>query len=114
MVTAEFAVALPALVITAMAAVSAVIAMTDQVRCTDAAALAVRLAARGEPMAVVRATALQAAPRGARLELATTPTTITAVVTARLAAPGLPGQLPGILTRGQATAARESIGGRPS
>jgi hypothetical protein len=108
MVTAEFAVALPALVVTVMAAVSAVVGVTDQMRCADAAAVAVRLAARGEPPSVVRAAALQTAPRGAQLTVTTTATTVSAVVAARLAPPGLPGQLPAIVTRGRATAARET------
>jgi Kef-type K+ transport system membrane component KefB len=107
MVTAEFAVALPALVMVVLAAVCAVITVTDQLRCADAAAIAARLAARGEPAAVVRSVALRAAPRGARLELLTTATTVTATVTTRLTPPGFLRHLPAIVTREQVAAARE-------
>jgi hypothetical protein len=70
--------------------------MTDQMRCADAAATAARLAARGEPVAVVRSIALRAAPSGARLSLVTVGTTVTATVTDRLSAPGILGRLPAI------------------
>jgi Kef-type K+ transport system membrane component KefB len=110
MVTAEFAVALPAVVMVVVAAVCAVIAVTDQMRCVDAAAIAARLAARGEPAAVVRTAALQAAPAGARLELLATATTVTATVTAHLTAPGFLHRLPAITARGKMVAAREAGG----
>ncbi|HET7529593.1 MAG TPA: TadE family type IV pilus minor pilin [Mycobacteriales bacterium] len=57
MVTAELAVALPTVVVVLLAAVTAVAAVGTQLRCTDAAASAARLLARGEPAAVARTAA---------------------------------------------------------
>ena len=53
MVTAELAVALPALVLVILAAVSGVAVVWTQLRCADAAAAAARLAARGESASTV-------------------------------------------------------------
>jgi Flp pilus assembly protein TadG len=92
MVTAELAMSLPALVLAVAMAIAGVVAMSDDMRCGDAAATAARLAARGEPLDVVRATALQAAPAGASLQLVTEGTTVTATVTDRLSAPGFLGR----------------------
>jgi Kef-type K+ transport system membrane component KefB len=108
MVTAEFAVALPALAIVVTAAVCGVAVMTDQMRCADAAAIAARLAARGEPPAAVRAAALQAAPRGAELTITTTPATVIARVTVRLAPPGLLHRMAAVTTTERVVAARET------
>lgn len=55
MVTAELAVALPTVVIVLLAAISALVAVSTQLRCTDAAATAARLVARGETVSVARA-----------------------------------------------------------
>jgi hypothetical protein len=90
------------------AAVCAVIVVTDQLRCADAAAIAARLAARGEPPAVVRSVALRAAPHGVRLRLLTTATTVTATVISRLEPPGILHRLPAIVTHEQVAAARET------
>jgi hypothetical protein len=99
MVTAEFAVALPAFVVVVMASIAAVVAVTAQLRCVDAAAVAARMAARGDDTAVVRAIALAAAPRSAELQLAQTPKTVTATVSTRLSVPGLGAFLPGVEVR---------------
>ena len=55
MVTAELAVALPAVVLIAVLALSGVQVAMTQVRCLDAAGVAARLAARGETADVVAA-----------------------------------------------------------
>ena len=107
MVTAEFAVALPAFVVVVLAALCAVAVVTAQLRCTDAADLAARLAARGEPDGQVRSTALEAAPGGSALEVATTSSTVTATISARVSLPGLSTLLPGVSLRAVAVAAME-------
>jgi Flp pilus assembly protein TadG len=107
MVTAEFAVALPSLALVVAASIAGLTAITDRMRCADAAGLAARLAARGEPYGEVRQLALRAAPRGAQLRLETSGDTVIATVTARLAAPGLLRRLPEFVTHEQVVAARE-------
>jgi Flp pilus assembly protein TadG len=109
MVTAEFAVALPALALVVAASIVGISAITDRMRCADAAGIAARLAARGEPVAVVRQVALRAAPRGAQLRLVTSTDTVIATVTSRLAAPSLLHRLPALVTSEQVVAAREAV-----
>ena len=65
MVTAELAVALPAVVLVLGACLAGVSAGIDQIRCVDAARLGARAAARGDSAAASRAAALAAAPEGA-------------------------------------------------
>ncbi|HWA67546.1 MAG TPA: TadE family type IV pilus minor pilin [Mycobacteriales bacterium] len=89
MVTAELAMSIPALVVVVAMAVAGVLTMTDSMRCADAAATAARLAARGEPLTVVRSTALRAAPPGATLQVVTDGSIVTATVTDRVAGPGI-------------------------
>ncbi|HEX3899883.1 MAG TPA: TadE family type IV pilus minor pilin [Mycobacteriales bacterium] len=83
------AMTIPTLVVVVAMAVAGVMAMTDEMKCADAAATAARLAARGEPIDVVRATAMRAAPAGATLQLVTEGTTVVATVTDQLAGPGI-------------------------
>jgi hypothetical protein len=64
-VTAEFAVALPAIVAVLAVALSAVAAAMAEVRCVDAARAGARAAARGETPAAALAAARGAAPAGA-------------------------------------------------
>ncbi len=68
-VTAEFAVALPAVVAVLAVAMSAVAAATAQVRCVDAARAGARAAARGESASAALAAATSAAPSGATVRL---------------------------------------------
>ncbi len=70
MVTAETAVAMPALVLVLAAAVWGLSCVGAQLRCVDAAREGARLAARGESAAVVRAAAARAAPAGAAVDVA--------------------------------------------
>ena len=113
MVTAELALTMPALVLVAATALGGVIAVTDQLRCADAAATAARMAARGEPAAVVRSAALRTAPPGATLELSVANGTVTAIVTDRLDAHGLLGRLPTLTFRQRSVAALEPSGISP-
>ena len=69
MVTAETAVTLPAIAVVLVAGLIGVSTMAAQLRCLDAAAVAARLAARGEPLPVVQAAARAAAPAGSVVAL---------------------------------------------
>jgi hypothetical protein len=80
MVTAELVVVLPVIVLALLLGVGAVSAMTMRMRCADAAAVAARLAARGEPAQVVVAAARRAAPAGAHVRLDTTDATVKVTV----------------------------------
>lgn len=65
--TAEAAVALPALITVLALAVGAVVTVSGQLRCVDAARDGARVAARGDSDATARRTALDVAPRGAEV-----------------------------------------------
>ncbi|MCX4512346.1 pilus assembly protein [Streptomyces sp. NBC_01619] len=68
-VTAEAAVAVPALVVFTMALVWALMAASAQIQCVDAARAGARAAARSEPEAAALAAARSAAPRDAEVSL---------------------------------------------
>ncbi|MPY78148.1 MAG: pilus assembly protein [Actinophytocola sp.] len=78
-VTVEAAISLGALVAVLALVLGGIAAVTDQLRCTDAAREAVRLAARGDTDAARRAVAV-IAPTGASLELVRDADGLTAVV----------------------------------
>ena len=67
MVTAELAVALPAVVLVALIVFSGLQVALTQLRCRDAAAVAARLTARGESAATVTAAMSSTAPAGSHL-----------------------------------------------
>ncbi|MFJ6630718.1 TadE family type IV pilus minor pilin [Streptomyces sp. NPDC091376] len=67
--TAEAAVAVPALVVFTMALVWALMAASAQIQCVDAARAGARAAARSEPVAAALAAARSAAPRDAEVSL---------------------------------------------
>ncbi|HET6816678.1 MAG TPA: TadE family type IV pilus minor pilin [Mycobacteriales bacterium] len=71
MVTAELAVTLPTVVAVLAAAVTVLLAVATQLRCTDAASTAARLAARGEGVATVRSAARAIAGDSASVEVST-------------------------------------------
>jgi Flp pilus assembly protein TadG len=71
MVTAELAVALPTVVVVLVLAMTALFAVTTELRCTDAAATAARLLARGESPATARSAVQAIAGAGASLDLST-------------------------------------------
>lgn len=106
MVTAEIAVAMPAVVVLVMGGAMAVAVMTTQLRCVDAAREGARAAARDEPAGAVRDLAARAAPSGAEIRVLATGNRVTVSVSAR------PRQLLGVLPRLQvesrAVAVREA------
>lgn len=108
MATAEFVMVLPALVLAVALAVSGVVAMTDRMRCADAAATAARLAARGDPVDEVRSVALRSAPHGATLTLTTEGSTVIATVVDRLSPPGVLSRIPAITLTQRSVAALEN------
>jgi len=69
MVTAELAVALPALVLVLTVALGALTLAVDQVRCVDAARVGARLLVRGEDPGLVRDVIARHAPSRARVDL---------------------------------------------
>lgn len=75
--------------------------MVAQIRVTDAAGIAARLAARGDD-AGAQAAVVALAPAGASLELSGS-----ARITARVAAPPMAAILPGVRVSAQAVAAAE-------
>jgi len=101
MVTVEAAIALCALVAVLGMALAGIAAVTDQLRCTDAAREAARLTARGEENEG-RAAAERIAPRGASIAIQVDGDAIAATVSA---API--GLLPGITLTGRAYAVAE-------
>jgi Flp pilus assembly protein TadG len=107
MVTAEFAVALPAFALVVLAALSGIAVMTAQLRCEDAADVAARMAARGDAGSLVQTTALNGAPGSATLDVVTSTTLVTATVSARIAPLGLSRFLPGVTVRAKVVEARE-------
>jgi Flp pilus assembly protein TadG len=113
MVTAEFAVTMLSFVLVVLTAVGGVVAMTDRLRCADAAATAARLAARGEPTATVRAAALRVAPHGSALHVTSTATTVTATVVLRIGGPHWLGRLPSLTITQRSVAPREAAVGEP-
>ncbi|MDN3354548.1 TadE family type IV pilus minor pilin [Actinomadura sp. DC4] len=111
-ITAETAVAFPALVIVLAVALWGVSAAAAQVACVDAARAGARAAARGEPQSEVRAAVLKAAPPNAHVSLSHDPTTTRVVVRAE-ARPLLKGLFPALRLNAQAVAAAEPEGGEP-
>jgi Flp pilus assembly protein TadG len=105
-VTAETAVALPALAFVLVAAVWGVSATASQVACVDAARAGARAAARGEPVAQVRAEVLRAAPPRASVDVRQDPA-ITRVVVRAVVSPPRFGLFPPLTLRAQAIAATE-------
>ena len=65
MATAEFAAAIPALVIVLVLALSAIVTVTDQVRCVDAAGASARALARGDEEGSALSVGRRLAPPGA-------------------------------------------------
>jgi Flp pilus assembly protein TadG len=111
-ITAETAVAFPALVVVLAVALWGVSAAAAQVACVDAARAGARAAARGEPEAEVRAAVTRAAPPNARVSLSHDPMTTRVVIQAE-ARPPLKGLFPPLQLRAQAVAATEPEGGKP-
>ncbi|MER6397543.1 TadE family type IV pilus minor pilin [Kitasatospora sp. NPDC059973] len=104
-VTAETAVAMPALVLLAVMLIWGVLAAAAQIRCVDAARVGARAAARGEVDAAAIAQA--AAPPGAAVRVAVEADTVRVTVDAPSAAPGRLAGLLSVRLGAAAVAARE-------
>jgi hypothetical protein len=106
MATAEFAVALPAVVLVLVVAMTAIGAGIDQIRCIDAARLAARALARGDSQGAAVGLARGAAPTGATVSLVTGGDLTTATVSVARRAPVV-----GIswVVRASAAAPREEV-----
>ncbi|MGH3374087.1 MAG: TadE family type IV pilus minor pilin [Actinoallomurus sp.] len=109
LVTAETAVAFPALVVVLAVALWGVSAAAAEVACVDAARAGARAAARGEPETAVRAAVLQAAPPNAHVVLSRDPA-ITRVVVQAEVRPPLKALFPALRLHAQAVAATEPKG----
>ncbi|WP_432497126.1 TadE family type IV pilus minor pilin [Kineococcus auxinigenes] len=106
---AEFAVALPAVVLVLALLLGAARVALAQVGCVDAARAGARAAARGEAEAVVRATASAAAPAGASVDVRVSAGTVRVEVRS---VQHLAGPLGGrVLARSAASAAVEGVAG---
>lgn len=106
-VTAETAVALPALVLLAAMLIWGVLAAAAQIHCVDAARIGARAAARGEVDAAELARA--AAPPGAQVRVAVAADTVRVDVDAPCTAPGRLGGLLAVRVGAAAVAAREDV-----
>jgi hypothetical protein len=111
MVTAELAVAIPAVVLVLVCCLAGLLAAVDQIRCVDAARIASRAAARGDPVDRVRALALEAAPQGASVSVEQWGGT--AAVLIRAETGGWGGLMPSWQVTARATTPVESSGGPP-
>ena len=100
MVTAEFAVVLPAIVVALVFGLVAVATFAMHVRCADAAQVAARLAARGEPESAVVAAAARIAPSGAHVHVDVRDGEVDVSVDAVAHPPVLGGLLPGVAVSG--------------
>ena len=108
MVTAEIAVAMPALALILLLCLWGIAAGAALLRCDDAARLGARAMARGDSSAQVRRVVTSAAPRGARAELARGRSTVTVTVRSTIARPGpLRFMIPAIHLHSRSVAATE-------
>lgn len=109
-ITAETAVALPALVVVLCAMVWGVATVTAQVKCVDAARAGARALARGELPGEGRAEAVKAAPSGADVVLSRTGAYVRVDVSATINPPGPVASLfPGFRVHAEAVAAAEDV-----
>ena len=107
MATAELVVVLPAIVLALLLGVGAVGAATARMRCADAAAVAARLAARGEDRAAVVEAARRVAPANAVVQVSGTPSTVHVTVTVAAQLLPLAGLVPPIAVAAEFTQDRE-------
>ena len=82
MVSAEFAAAMPAVLLVLTLVLGAVRIGADEVRCVDAARAGARAAARGDDESAVRDVASRAAPTGSRVEVTRDGADVVVTVTA--------------------------------
>lgn len=113
-VTAEAALVLPVLLVVLAMAVWVLAAVGAQLRCTDAAGVAARAAARGDSPAAVVGAGQRAAPPGAVVAVSTGTDLVTVRVQAEVRPfGGVLSVLPALRVSGRAVAAREDAGGVP-
>ena len=106
--TAETAVTLPVLLLVVLAGLGAVDVASVRLRCADAAAVAARLAARGEPADRVRDSVLAVTPKDAQVSYdGADPEKVTVVVRASVTVPVLGRLLPAWHVRESFTEPRE-------
>lgn len=108
MATAEFAVALPALILVVVLALAAISTVSDQVRCIDAARATARLLARGDSTGSAVAQGRRLAPGGATFTVGGSGSEVTVNVVSR-PRPGLGWLGTRAAPSGQAVAAREDV-----
>lgn len=113
-VTAEAAMVLPVLLIVLAMALWVLAAVSAQLRCTDAAGVGARAAARGEARAAVVAAARSAAPSGASVQVEPGAQLVQVVVRVEIRPlGGALRALPAFQVSGRAVAAREDrVGAR--
>lgn len=87
MVSAELAVALPAVILVLLMSIGALMVGVDQIRCTDAARVAARAAARGDTDAVVRKNGERAAPPGSSVAIGSSGGLVRVTVTSPVRGP---------------------------
>jgi hypothetical protein len=107
MVTAELAVALPAVVLVALVALCGLQVTMTQLRCRDAAGVVARLAARGESVASVSAAVSSTAPPGARFAVRRDGELVEAQVSAGVRMLGLGRLLPALTVTASAAAVND-------
>lgn len=83
MATAEFAVAVPAVVFVVVLALAAISTVADQVRCVDAARATARLLARGDPSGTALSQGSRLAPPGATFSVGSSGVEVTVTVVSR-------------------------------
>lgn len=91
MVSAELALVIPGLVAVLALCLAGLGLAVDQIRCADAARVAVRAAARAEPVEVVHHLALSSAPAGSQVEVSREGQDVRVTVTAPSRSRPLPG-----------------------
>ncbi len=105
-VTAETAMAIPALVLVLAAGLWAIAVVTAQLTCVDAARAGARAAARGEPAHAVRTEAIRAAPPHATASI-THDKDLTEVVVSAVVRPNWGRALPPVTVTATASSATE-------
>jgi hypothetical protein len=108
MATAEFAVAIPAIILVLVLALSAITTVTDQVRCLDAARATARALARGDGEGAALGVGRRLAPRGATFSVTGSATEVVVLVRSAPAA-GLRWMGSRAAPSGRAVASREDV-----
>ena len=108
MATAEFAAAIPAVILVLVLALSAIVTVTDQVRCVDAARATARALARGDEEGAALAVGRRLAPPGATFAVQRSDWEVSVVVRGAPAA-GLRWLGSQATPTGHAVAAREDV-----